>query len=129
MDGELLDAYSAAKAQVERISMNESNPSPWPAITKIALLIGCTMGFCVLGLISGVLAAKVMKQAGDVRSDDLLVTVLIPPVVGALFGFFVGMVSTLFVRWTPKRQSQLPLLHAPDRSAGPASSAIEAPKL
>jgi uncharacterized integral membrane protein len=83
--------------------MNDSWQSPWPAIIKIALLIGCTMGFCVLGLISGVLAAKVMQHASDVRGDELLVTVLMPPVVGALFGFFVGMVSTLYVRWSPRK--------------------------
>jgi NhaP-type Na+/H+ or K+/H+ antiporter len=83
--------------------MNETTPSPWPAIIKIALLIGCTMGFCILGLISGVLAAKLMQTTGNVNSEDLLVTVLVPPVVGALFGFCVGLISTLFVRWSPRR--------------------------
>jgi hypothetical protein len=82
--------------------MNGSSPSPWPAIIKIALLIGCTMVFCVLGLVSGVLAAKIMQHAGGARSDELLVTVLVPPVVGALFGFFVGLVSTLYVRRAPE---------------------------
>jgi NhaP-type Na+/H+ or K+/H+ antiporter len=88
--------------------MNGSTQSPWPAIIKIALLIGCTMGFCILGLISGVLAAKVMQHAGDVRGDELLVTVLMPPVVGAVFGFFVGMISTLFVRWRPQKTYDSP---------------------
>jgi hypothetical protein len=78
--------------------MNEPPHSPWPAIVKIALLIGCTMGFCILGLISGVLAAKVVQNASNVDSEALLLTVLLPPVVGALFGFFVGCISTLFVR-------------------------------
>jgi hypothetical protein len=83
--------------------MNESTPSPWPAIIKIALLIGCTMAFCILGLISGVLAAKVVQNAGGVQGEQLLMTVLVPPVVGALFGFCVGLISTLFVRWSPRR--------------------------
>ncbi len=81
--------------------MNNSSQSPWPAITKIALLIGCTIVFCILGMISGVLAAKLMQRVSDVRGDELLVTVLLPPVVGALFGFFVGSVATLYVRWSP----------------------------
>jgi hypothetical protein len=53
-------AYSGS-GSAKKLIMNESTPSPWPAIIKIALLIGCTMGFCILGLISGVLAAKVMQ--------------------------------------------------------------------
>jgi uncharacterized membrane protein YeaQ/YmgE (transglycosylase-associated protein family) len=85
------------------MSMNDSSQSPWPSIIKIALLIGCTMSFCILGLISGVLAAKVMQHASDARGDQLLVTVLMPPVVGALFGFFVCMVSTFYVRWIPRK--------------------------
>jgi hypothetical protein len=44
-----------------------------------------------------------MQSSGNVRGDDLLVTVLVPPVVGALFGFCVGLISTLFVRWSPRR--------------------------
>jgi len=49
-----------------------------------------------------VLAAKVMLQASHVGGEELLMTVLIPPVVGALFGFFVGLFSTFFVRWAPR---------------------------
>jgi|OpeIllAssembly_1097287.scaffolds.fasta_scaffold2572170_1 hypothetical protein len=101
--------------------MNESTPSPWPAIIKIALLIGCTMAFCILGLISGVLAAKLMQTTGNVNGEDLLVTVLVPPVVGALFGFGVGLISTLFVRWSPRPTLGQPPLSG-SVSSGPGSA-------
>jgi NhaP-type Na+/H+ or K+/H+ antiporter len=120
MDEPPRGAYSGFHKRKSKQIMNESTSSPWPAIIKIALLIGCTMGFCILGLISGVLAAKLMQTSGNVRGDDLLVTVLVPPVVGALFGFCVGLISTLFVRWSPRRPSEQPALSG-QSSHGPTT--------
>jgi hypothetical protein len=71
-------------------------------MVRIGLLIGCTATFCVLGLVAGVLAAKLLQHSPEVRGDDLLMTILVPPAVGAGFGFFVGSVSAFLVRWNPK---------------------------
>lgn len=118
MDEGSRGAYSVSRKLENKLIMNEPSPSPWPAIIKIALLIGCTMGFCILGLISGVLAAKVVQNAGGVQGKQLLMTVLMPPVVGALFGFCVGLISTLFVRWSPRRTLGQPPASSP-ASQGP----------
>lgn len=84
---------------------------------KVALILGCTTIFCVLGLVSGVLAAKVMITAAHEQGPGVLFTVLIPPAVGAVFGLFVGLIAAAFVRWPnknpPARPTNLPLTNRP----------------
>lgn len=85
--------------------MSQLPPSPWPSIIKVLLILGCTITFCVLGLLAGVLAAKVLAVSGDTNGEAILFTVLIPPTVGSLFGLAVGLISAWFVRWAPRPPS------------------------
>jgi len=89
-------------------SMNPSPQSPWPSIIKVALILGCTITFCILGLTAGVLAAKVLTSSGNADGEEVLLTVLVPPTVGSLFGLAVGLISALFVRWTPRKNLTAP---------------------
>jgi uncharacterized membrane protein YeaQ/YmgE (transglycosylase-associated protein family) len=83
--------------------MNPPPQSPWPSIVKVVLILGCTITFCILGLIAGVLAAKVLTSSGNAHGQEVLMTVLIPPTVGSLFGLTVGLISALFVRWNSRK--------------------------
>ena len=76
---------------------------------KVTLILGCTISFCVLGLVSGVLATKVMLTSSHVQGEELLAVVLAPPAVGAIFGLLVGLIATAFVRWPDRKQVPPPV--------------------
>jgi len=88
--------------------MKELPETPWPSLIRVALIIGCTLTFCILGLVVGVLAAKAMQDA-----HRLLPIILVPPAVGAVFGFLVGLVSASLVRWKRRTPMDKPPLAGP----------------
>jgi hypothetical protein len=97
--------------------MNKQPPSPWPGVVKAAIILGCTTTFCVFGLISGFLAAMIMRGHQNFDTEEMLLTVLMPPAGGALFGFFVGLVTSVFVKWSPKPKQ--PFTADSDKDAPP----------
>jgi cation transporter-like permease len=88
--------------------MKELPDTPWPSLIKVALIIGCTLTFCILGLVAGVLAVTAMQDA-----HGLLPVILVPPAAGAVFGFLVGLVSASLVRWKRRTPMDKPPLVGP----------------
>ncbi len=71
---------------------------------KAMVIISSSVIFCLLGQISGYVAAEYLKARQNFDSEVLLFILLASPALGAVFGLILGLVAAKAGKWPESKE-------------------------